>query len=141
MSIAPRYVRLHDAPEYIGMDKNLFNAEVRPFLIEIPIGARSVAFDRLDLDAWADEYKARNGRPGRKMKEATTCEQGQGAFKPPQTAARPSTSGTRADGFSDASEMSARPKQKLGLKTSRTKSTSKVDDVLNACFAMQRRNT
>jgi len=47
------------------MDKNRFNAEVRPFLTEIPIGKQGVAFDRLDLDAWAEDYKARNGRPGK----------------------------------------------------------------------------
>ncbi len=46
------------------MDRNRFNVEVRPHLIEIPIGATGVAFDRVDLDAWADQYKARNGRPG-----------------------------------------------------------------------------
>jgi hypothetical protein len=36
------------------MDKNLFNKIVRPELIEIPIGRQGIAFDRLDLDAWAD---------------------------------------------------------------------------------------
>jgi mevalonate pyrophosphate decarboxylase len=46
------------------MDRNRFNAEVRPELTEIPIGEQGVAFDRLDLDAWVDEYKSRNGRPG-----------------------------------------------------------------------------
>ncbi len=46
------------------MDRNRFNAEVRPQLTEIPIGEQGVAFDRLDLDAWVDEYKSRNGRPG-----------------------------------------------------------------------------
>jgi hypothetical protein len=50
------------------MDPNRFAHEVRPFLIEIRIGVQGIAFDRLDLDKWADEYKARNGRPGRAMK-------------------------------------------------------------------------
>ena len=31
-------MRLRDAPGYLGMDRNRFNAEVRPHLIEIPIG-------------------------------------------------------------------------------------------------------
>jgi hypothetical protein len=64
--ILDRYIRLRDAPGYLGMDKDRFNAEVRPTLIEIPIGLQGIAFDRLDLDAWADEYKSRNGRPSKK---------------------------------------------------------------------------
>jgi hypothetical protein len=61
--IQPRFIRGRDAPAYLGMCKSVFAAEVRPHLVEIPIGSRGIAFDRLDLDAWADEYKARNGRP------------------------------------------------------------------------------
>jgi len=64
-AILPRLIRLRDAPRYLGMDPNRFNAEVRPYLIEIPIGKQGVAFDRLDLDAWVDQYKDRNGRPGK----------------------------------------------------------------------------
>ena len=62
--INPRLIRLRDAPFYLGMDKNRFNAEVRPYVVEIPVGKQGVAFDRIDLDAWVDQYKARNGRPG-----------------------------------------------------------------------------
>jgi hypothetical protein len=47
------------------MDRNRFNAEVRPKLTEIPIGKQGIGFDRLELDAWVDEYVARNGRPAR----------------------------------------------------------------------------
>jgi hypothetical protein len=57
----PRLLRLRDAPRYLGMDKNRFNREVRPYLVVIPIGKHGVAFDRLDLDAWVDEYKRHNG--------------------------------------------------------------------------------
>ncbi len=64
IQLIPRLIRLRDAPRYLGMDRNRFNAEVRPFLTEIPIGTQGVAFDRLDLDAWVDQYKSRNGRPG-----------------------------------------------------------------------------
>src|SRR5687768_584632 len=60
--ILPRLIRMRDAPAYLGIDKNRFNAEVRPHLIEIPLGEHGIAFDRLDLDAWVDEYIARNGR-------------------------------------------------------------------------------
>jgi len=59
----PRLVRFRDAPAYLGMDRNRFNTEVRPGLTEIPIGRQGIAFDRLELDAWVDDYKSRNGRP------------------------------------------------------------------------------
>lgn len=38
-------------------------SEVRPALTEIPIGRQGITFDRFELDAWADDFKARNGRP------------------------------------------------------------------------------
>jgi hypothetical protein len=63
-TILPRLLRLRDAPLYLGMDRNRFNSEVRPYLTEIPIGNQGIAFDRLELDAWVDQYKSRNGRPG-----------------------------------------------------------------------------
>ncbi|HEU0203997.1 MAG TPA: hypothetical protein VFR86_26610 [Burkholderiaceae bacterium] len=62
-AVLPRLIRFRDAPRYLGMDRNRFNAEVRGALTEIRIGVQGVAFDRLELDAWADQYKARNGRP------------------------------------------------------------------------------
>jgi hypothetical protein len=65
VTIIPRLIRLRDASHYLGMDPNRFNDEVRPKLIEIPIGIQGIAFDRLDLDAWVEEYKSRNGRPGK----------------------------------------------------------------------------
>src|SRR6516225_12026418 len=66
LSLLPRIIRFNDAPRYLGMDRNRLNAEVRPYVTEIPIGKQGIGFDRLDLDAWADDYKSRNGRPGRK---------------------------------------------------------------------------
>lgn len=67
-TLLPRFVRLRDAPFYLGMDRNRFNAEVRPLVTEIRIGRQGIAFDRLDLDAWADDYKSRNGRPASTFK-------------------------------------------------------------------------
>ena len=61
--LLPRFIRLRDAPAYLGMDKHRFNNEVRPRLTEIPIGIQGIAFDRLDLDAWAEHYKHCSGRP------------------------------------------------------------------------------
>jgi hypothetical protein len=63
--LPPRLIRFRDAPHYLGMDKNRFKTEVRPYLTEIPIGKQGIAFDRLDLDTWVDQYKDRNGRPGK----------------------------------------------------------------------------
>jgi len=58
----PRLIRLKDASKYVGMDKNRFNKEVRPYLQELRIGIHGIAFDRLDLDQWVDQYKALSGR-------------------------------------------------------------------------------
>ena len=62
-SIAPRFIRLRDAPRYFGMDKNLFNRTIRPRLTVIRIGVQGRAFDRLEMDLAAEEYKSRNGIP------------------------------------------------------------------------------
>jgi hypothetical protein len=59
--ILPRIIRIRDAPFYLGMDKNRFNAEVRPTLTELKIGTQGVAFDRLELDAWVDDLISRTG--------------------------------------------------------------------------------
>jgi hypothetical protein len=59
----PRLIRLREAPNFFGMDKNRFNRELRPRLTEIRIGTQGVAFDRLEMEAAADDYKSRNGRP------------------------------------------------------------------------------
>jgi hypothetical protein len=61
--IIPRYIRLRDAPFYLGMDKNRFNKEVRPWLEPISVALQGIAFDRVGLDAWADDYKQRSRRP------------------------------------------------------------------------------
>ena len=63
IALLPRLVRLRDAPAYLGMDRNRFNNEVRLHLTNIPIGQQGIAFDRLELDAWVDDYVSRNGRP------------------------------------------------------------------------------
>ena len=64
--ILDRLIRYRDAPGYLGMDKNRFDAEVRPLLTELPVGKQGIGFDRLDLDEWFEDYKSRVGRPGRK---------------------------------------------------------------------------
>src|SRR5262245_52239234 len=61
-----RILSFRDAPLYLDMDRNRFNVEVRPYLTEFPIGKQGIGFDRLELDAWVDDYVACNGRPARK---------------------------------------------------------------------------
>src|SRR5690606_30935828 len=68
----PKIVRLAWAPGYLGMDRNRFNREVRPYLTEIPLGKRAVGFDRVELDRWAEDYAARNGRPAGEKPEGGT---------------------------------------------------------------------
>jgi hypothetical protein len=72
--VTSRFIRRKDAGKYLAMDRNRFDNEVRPYLIEIPIGKQGIAFDRLDLDAWADQYKQRYGRQPRKKIEEDVCE-------------------------------------------------------------------
>lgn len=61
--LLPRLIRLRDAPTYLGMDRHRFNNDVRPNLVEVPMGSQGIAFDRLDLDAWVDDYIQCSGRP------------------------------------------------------------------------------
>jgi len=63
--ILPRLIRFRDAPQYLGMDRNRFNREVRGEIMEIKIGKQGIAFDRLELDRWVNDYIKRNGRPGK----------------------------------------------------------------------------
>jgi hypothetical protein len=73
--LLPRLVRFRDAPAYLGMDRNRFNHEVRPHLTRIPIGQQGIAFDRLELDAWVEDYVSRNGRRPKAPKlEDDTCQ-------------------------------------------------------------------
>jgi hypothetical protein len=64
VTILPRLVRLRDAPRYLGLDRNVFNRDVRPELVEIRHG-RAVLFDRMELDAWADYTKRAGVTPRR----------------------------------------------------------------------------
>ena len=64
-TLAPRLIRFRDAPRYLGMDRNRFNAEVRPILTEIPIGARALPSTALNSTLGSTTIPSRNGRPGR----------------------------------------------------------------------------
>jgi hypothetical protein len=86
--VLPRLLRFRDAPHYLGMDRNRFNADVRPYVTTIPIGRQGIAFDRLELDAWVDDYISRNGRrPKAPNLEDDVCQRS-------KTACRVSVKGT-----------------------------------------------
>lgn len=54
--ILPRFIRAGDAYGYLGMCREEFKNTVRPHVREFPIGKQGVAFDRHELDQWADAY-------------------------------------------------------------------------------------
>jgi predicted DNA-binding transcriptional regulator AlpA len=86
-SFQPRILRAKQAPSYLGMSRDVFNKIVRPYVREFPIGKQGVAFDRNELDQWADAYIANHAvekssvsapsedlgsQPARKMRSAIT---------------------------------------------------------------------
>jgi len=83
--VQPRVVRFRNAPAYLGMDRNRFNAQVRPFLTEVPIGTQGIGFDRLELDAWFEDYKSRNGRPAQKGENAWDANISPASFSGPES--------------------------------------------------------
>jgi hypothetical protein len=116
VSVAPRFIRLRDAPRFFGMDKNRFNREVRPHLTEIRIGIQGRAFDRLEMEIAAEEYKSRNGIPvaqSNRRKPAWEIKERQAS--PSEVGSGMSTSVSEECAFARALEqaMSGRPKSIL----------------------------
>ena len=64
--LQPRLIRYRDAPSYCGVGRRVFDRDIRPWMVVIPIGKEGVAFDRLDLDAWIEQHKSCSGRPPEK---------------------------------------------------------------------------
>ena len=58
----PRYLRLRSAAKYLGMSKGKFMSMVQPHVPALK-GARHLAFDRLELDAWMESHCGRGGHP------------------------------------------------------------------------------
>jgi len=114
--ILPRIIRIRDASFYLGMDKNRFNTEVRPLLIAIPIGTQGIAFDRLELDAWADEYISRVGKPATKKLEKATCQRKSPASSKGTTSGT-STKLSKVDTFAKALEQVIKKKPKASSRT------------------------
>ena len=73
--ILPRLIRYRDAPFYCGMDKSLFDKNIRPLVdIEIHDGPKYVAFDRVDLDAAIDVFILSHGKSRSTNKEIPKCQ-------------------------------------------------------------------
>jgi hypothetical protein len=108
----PRLLRLRDAPRYLGMDKNRFNREVRCYISEIRIGVQGVAFDRLELDAWADEYKSRNGRPAAHFERSKSWDNVKGPDSHAEVGSGISTSKSEESEFAKALERVTSSKRK-----------------------------
>lgn len=111
-TLAPRLIRLRDAPTYLGMDKNRFNREVCPTVTVIPIGARGIAFDRIDLDAWVSDYVLRNGRPAAHSERIKPWEIAKRRASPSAVGSGTSTRCSEASAFAKALEQtfSKRPR-------------------------------
>lgn len=60
---APRILRPNDAAYYCGMGRTLFERIIRPVVPTIRLGDIGIGYDRIDLDAAIDDYKARNTGP------------------------------------------------------------------------------
>lgn len=111
-SFLPRFIRLRDAPSYLGMDKNRFDRDVRPHVTIIPIGIQGVAFDRVDLDSWADHYKTRNGRPAAQSERRKPWETEQRQVSRIAVGSGTSTSSTEESAFAKALEQVASRKRR-----------------------------
>jgi hypothetical protein len=110
--ILPRIIRIRDAPFYLGMDKNRFNAEIRPSLTELKIGTQGVAFDRLELDAWVDDLISRIEKPGTRKLEKTLCQKDH-RVSPKGTISGTSTKSSKEKDFTKALEQATSKKRSV----------------------------
>ncbi|WP_241392791.1 hypothetical protein [Pseudomonas chlororaphis] len=120
-SIQPRFIRFGDAPGYLGMCKDEFNKTVRPNVREFPIGKQGVAFDRHELDEWADTYittraieKATiqdNNRPRSERQGATQWREKRSPVSTRKVASGKSTRSSGASDFEKALELVTGKKQ------------------------------
>jgi hypothetical protein len=80
LNFTPRILNQKQSAYYLGMSVNTFKDDVRPDLTPVPMEGRQIKYDRLDLDAWLDEYKSRNALSNTKgedqweRRQDSTCE-------------------------------------------------------------------
>ncbi|MGY4663182.1 putative DNA-binding transcriptional regulator AlpA [Pseudomonas chlororaphis] len=120
-SIQPRFIRFGDAPGYLGMCNDEFNKTVRPNVREFPIGKQGVAFDRHELDEWADAYiaakaiekaaKQDNNRPRSERQGATQWREKRSLVSTRKVASGKSTRSSVASDFEKALELVTGKKQ------------------------------
>jgi hypothetical protein len=115
--ILPRLIRLRDVPFYLGMDKNRVNREVRPYVPNIRIGKQGIAFDRIDLDAWADEYKSRNGVPAALSGRREQWETKERQVSPNVAESGTSISDVEERAFAKALELATNGRQRKSLRS------------------------
>lgn len=53
----PRWIRVGAAPMYLSIDRNRFNALIRPMLTQIELGPQTIVFDRLEIDEVSETLK------------------------------------------------------------------------------------
>jgi hypothetical protein len=143
--ILPRVIRQMHAPGYLGIDRNKFDAEVRPTLTEIPLGKRAIGYDRLELDAWADAYIAARGRPGRTKKGGAECAPGREESFSLMTERGSSISNTAARGSLSGLAKSPKTTPKHGSASGKPKSTpsakTNFEAAMNGCSRLLHEST
>lgn len=139
--ILPRYIRHSKAPAYLGMCREVFDRDVRPYVIEIPVGRKGKAYDRLDLDAWATHHKSRNGK--QPMHGDQPWQQGHAESSPIATGPERSTRSTKASGSKSALGEPIRTKPSSASKAKSTPDAkdSYVDQTIALCLRSARRST
>ena len=70
----PRLLRPAQAYVYLSMSRTAFDANVRPYVKEIRIGARGVAFDRLELDRWTEGKEDYESGPSKVIVRGKKCQ-------------------------------------------------------------------
>lgn len=115
-SLMPRLVRMRDAPYFFGMDKNRFNREIRPLLTEIRVGKQGRAFDRLEMEAAAEDYKDRNGRPAADSERIKPWETADRQASSSVVGSGISTKCSEARAFARALQQATLPKPKSSLR-------------------------
>lgn len=74
-AIQPRLLRPPQAHAYLGISRGKFNEKVRPYVKEIRLGSRGIAFDRHELDRWVEtQASVGDTNDGVKLWQRKTCQ-------------------------------------------------------------------